>query len=166
MCTAGAILSSIAICVVALLSGCRSTRIPEKAVDDAAVTKRVKAKLARDFGPIEDKQVRQLDRGADQQTVVYISVSSVNGVVTLTGKVRGKRAKAKAGEIARGVEQVVSVNKQFPIVGRPSRGISIARHRHGCQPAGMALAQSGKSGMQDEFLTVERDPCRDTKLLP
>jgi osmotically-inducible protein OsmY len=112
---AGAILSSIAICAVALFSGCRSSRIPEKAIDDAAITKRVKAKLAGDFGPIEDRQVRQLDRGADQQTVSYISVSSVNGVVTLTGEVRGKRAKAKAGEIVRGVEQVVSVNNNLSI---------------------------------------------------
>jgi hypothetical protein len=111
----GTILSCIAICAVALFGGCRSSRIPEKAIDDAAITKRVKAKLAPDFAPIEDRQVRQLERGADQQTVTYISVSSVNGVVTLTGEVRGKRAKAKAGEIARGVEQVVSVNNNLSI---------------------------------------------------
>jgi osmotically-inducible protein OsmY len=36
-------------------------------------------------------------------------VSSVNGVVTLSGEVRSKRAKAKAGEIARGVAQVERV---------------------------------------------------------
>jgi osmotically-inducible protein OsmY len=115
MCTVGVILSSIAICTVAVVSGCRSARIPEKAIDDAAITKRVKARLAMDFGPIEDRQVRQLDRGGDQQTVSYISVSSVNGVVTLNGEVRGKRAKAKAGEIARSVEQVVSVNNNLSL---------------------------------------------------
>ena len=80
--------------------------------------KSVKAKLATVFGPIDARQVRQLDRGADLETVSYISVNSVNGVVTLTGEVRGKRAKAKAGDIARSVEQVVSVNSVFVRVTR------------------------------------------------
>jgi BON domain-containing protein len=111
----GAILSSVAICAVALVGGCRSSRVPEKPVDDAAITNHVKAKLATVFGPSEHKQVRQLDRGADQQTVTYISVSSAHGVVTLSGEVGGKRAKAKAGEIARNVEQVVSVNNNLSI---------------------------------------------------
>jgi osmotically-inducible protein OsmY len=56
-----------------------------------------------------------LERGADQQTVSYISVSSVNGVVTLAGEVPSKRAKSKAGEIARTVEGVVSVNNNLSI---------------------------------------------------
>jgi hypothetical protein len=111
----GAILSSVAICAVALFSGCQGSPVPEKAIDDAAITTRVKAKLAPDFAPIEDRQVRQLERGADQQTVTYISVSSVAGVVTLAGEVRGKRAKAKAGEIARSVEGVVRVNNNLSI---------------------------------------------------
>ncbi len=113
--TVGAILLTVAICAVALCSGCQSSPVQEKAVDDAAITKSVKAKLALVFGSIEHKQVRQLDRGADQQTVTYISVSSVHGVVTLSGEVGGKRAKAKAGEIARKVEQVVSVNNNLSI---------------------------------------------------
>jgi len=98
-----AIFWSIAICTVALFIGCQSSRSREKLIDDAAITKSVKAKLAAVFGPIEARQVRQLDRGADLQTITYISVNSVNGVVTLTGEVGGKRAKAKAGEIARSV---------------------------------------------------------------
>jgi osmotically-inducible protein OsmY len=89
-------------------SGCASS-VSEKPIDDAAITKSVRAKLAATFGPIEDRQVTQFDRGADKQTVTYISVSSVQGVVTLTGEVRGKKAKAKAGEIAKGVDHVVSV---------------------------------------------------------
>jgi len=113
--TIGAILSSTAICTVALFCGCRNSRIPETPIDDAAIAKRVKAKLAPDFAPIEDRQVRQLERGADQETVSYISVSSANGVVTLAGEVRGKRAKAKAGEIARSVEGVVRVNNNLSI---------------------------------------------------
>jgi BON domain len=111
----GAVFSCIAICAIALFSGCQSSRIPEKPLDDAAITKGVKAKLAAVFGPIEARQVRQFDRGADQQTVSYISVSSVNGVVTLTGEVGSKSAKAKAGEIAGSVEQVVSVNNNLSV---------------------------------------------------
>ncbi len=42
-------------------------------------------------------------------------VSSVDGVVTLTGEVRGQRAKDKAGEIARSVEQVVRVNNNLSL---------------------------------------------------
>jgi hypothetical protein len=110
--TAGAVFSFIAICAAALFSGCAS---PAKPIDDAAITRSVRAKLAATFGPIEDRQVSQIDRGADKQTVTYISVSSVNGVVTLTGEVRGKRAKAKAGDIARSVEQVVRVDNNLAL---------------------------------------------------
>jgi osmotically-inducible protein OsmY len=104
------VFSSVAILTVALLGGCSS-----KPIDDAAITKAVKSRLAVQFKPLEDWQVRQFDRGADQQSVTYISVNSVNGVVTLTGEVRGKKAKVKAGEIARKVEHVVRVNNQLAI---------------------------------------------------
>jgi len=110
-----AVVLSIAICAVALFGGCRSSRIPDQSIDDAAITKDVKAKLASVFGRIEEWQVRQVERGADQQTVTYISVSSAGGVVTLTGEVRSKRAKARAGEIARSVEHVRSVNNNLSI---------------------------------------------------
>jgi BON domain len=109
--TAGVLVSSIAICAVALLSGCSSSRT----IDDVAITKSVKANLAAVFGPIEATQVRQLDRGADRQIVSYISVNSVNGFVTLTGEVRSKRAKERAGEIARSVDQVVTVNNNLTV---------------------------------------------------
>jgi osmotically-inducible protein OsmY len=95
-----------------MVSGCGQTGKPR---DDAAITAAVKAKLSAVFGPIEAKEVSQLDRGANGQTVSYISVSSVNGVVTLTGEVNGKRAKARAGEIARHVPQVVSVNNNLSL---------------------------------------------------
>ena len=84
-------------------------------IDDAAITKGVKAKLTAVFGPIEARQVRQFDRGADKQTVSYISVNSVNGFVTLTGEVGSKRAKERAGEIARSVDQVVTVNNNLSV---------------------------------------------------
>jgi osmotically-inducible protein OsmY len=109
--TAGAIFA-IAICAAALFSGCLSHRAP---IDDAAITIGVKARLAKEFGPIEARQVRQFDRGADAQTITYISVSSVNGVVTLTGEVGSKRVKAKAGEIARSVARVVRVNNNLSL---------------------------------------------------
>jgi hypothetical protein len=102
--------SFIAMCALALFSGCQ--RAP---IDDAAITKSVKAKLAAAFGPIEDRQVRQLDRGANQQTITYISVSSIDGVVTLSGEVGSKKAKGKAGEIARGVRQVVRVDNNISL---------------------------------------------------
>jgi osmotically-inducible protein OsmY len=95
-----------------MVSGCGQTGKPR---DDAAITAAVKAKLSAVFGPIEAKEVSQLDRGANGQTVSYISVSSVNGVVTLTGEVNGKRAKARASEIARHVPQVVSVNNNLSL---------------------------------------------------
>jgi osmotically-inducible protein OsmY len=105
------IVLSIAICAFALLSGCQRPQ----STDDAAITKSVKAKLSAVFGPIEDRQVRQFDRGANGQTITYISVSSTNGVVTLTGEVGNKKALAKAGEIARGVQQVVRVNNNISL---------------------------------------------------
>lgn len=113
--TIRAIVSAIAICAIAMAGACRNSRIAAKPIDDAAITKAVKAKLTAVFGPIEARQVRQLDRGADQQTVTYILVSSLNGVVTLTGEVASKRTKAKASDIARSVEQVVGVNNNLSV---------------------------------------------------
>jgi osmotically-inducible protein OsmY len=102
----------IVISTFAIFSGCSHTDKPR---DDAAITAAVKAKLTAVFGPIEAKEVSQLDRGANSQTVSYISVRSVNGVVTLTGEVNGKRAKARAAEIARSVPQVASVNNKLSL---------------------------------------------------
>lgn len=101
----------IAICALLLLGGCKSS----KPVDDAAITTNVKAKLTAAFGRIEDHEISQLDRGANAQTITYIGVSSVSGVVTLTGEVRGKRAKAKAEQLARSVPQVVRVNNNIAL---------------------------------------------------
>lgn len=103
------VLSTIAMC--AALAGCQS----HQPIDDAAITKTVKTKLAAVFGPIEDRQVRQLDRGANQETITYIDVRSSNGIVTLTGEVNGKRAKAKAGDIAHSVAHVVRVNNNLAL---------------------------------------------------
>jgi len=104
--------SSIAIGALALVGGCGGAGKP---IDDQGITKDVKARLAAVFGPIEDAQIRQFDRGANAQTITHISVNSVNGVVTLSGEVGSKKAKAKAGEIARGVRQVVRVNNNISL---------------------------------------------------
>jgi hyperosmotically inducible protein len=96
----------------ALCNGCRTSG---QQVDDSAITKAVKAKLAAQFGPGEARQERQEERGAKLQTISEISVHSVNGVVTLTGEVNSARAKAKAGEIARNVKQVAGVNNNLAV---------------------------------------------------
>ena len=93
----------------AALAGCQS----HQPIDDAAITKTVKTKLAAAFGSIDRRQVRQLDRGANQETITYIDVRSSNGIVTLTGEVNGKRAKAKAGDIAHSAAHVVRVNNNL-----------------------------------------------------
>jgi osmotically-inducible protein OsmY len=103
---------SILLCAAVFLGGCQDHRT---LVDDAAVTNNVKAKLAAAFGPIEARQVQQFDRGADAQTVTHISVTSTGGVVTLTGEVGSKRAKARAEQIARSVPRVVRVNNSLSL---------------------------------------------------
>ena len=110
--TVRAVIMPLAICLAALCGGCRSPQVSGHPVDDAAVAKAVKAKLAAQFGPIEKRQVRQMERGADQQTVTYISV---NGVVTLTGEVGNQRAKVMAGEIARSVSAVTGVKNDLAL---------------------------------------------------
>lgn len=101
----------IAICGLALSGGCRS----QQPVDDAAISRAVKAKLAAAFGPIEAREVKQFDRGANQETITYISVTSDHGVVTLSGEVGSKRAKQRAADIAHGVRQVVKVNNNLAL---------------------------------------------------
>jgi len=105
----------IVILIGALFSACSTSHVSDKQIDDASITRAVNAKLLPVFGPMEARQERQLNRGADQETISSISVSSVNGVVTLTGEVRSDRAKAKASEIAKGVEHVVSVNNNLSV---------------------------------------------------
>jgi osmotically-inducible protein OsmY len=105
---ARAVLSMILIAAGAVWTGCGS-RASAPQVDDAVIASEVKARLHAHFGPIEHREARQMERGADQDIPAYIDVSSSNGVVTLTGEVHGNRAKAKAEEIAKSVPHVVSV---------------------------------------------------------
>lgn len=108
----GAAVSTILILVGALLSGCRTSQTP---LDDSAITATIKAKLAAEFGPIEHRQERQFECGADQQTVSFIEVQSSQGAVVLNGEVRSPKAKARAAEIAKSVPQVVSVDNRLAV---------------------------------------------------
>ena len=85
------------------------------AVDDSAISAAVKAKLATVFRPIEAREEKQYDRGADKETISYLLVKSQNGVVTLTGEVTSNRAKTRAGEIAKSVPKVVRVENQLAV---------------------------------------------------
>jgi osmotically-inducible protein OsmY len=108
-------IAAVAILGVLLLTGCGALQNSPKTADDAAIVASVRAKLGEVFRLREDKQETQLERGADKQTISYISVKSVNGVVTLGGEVQSNRAKARAGEIARGVAKVVAVNNNLAV---------------------------------------------------
>ena len=84
-------------------------------IDDATITSEVKTKLHAQFGPMEHREARQMERGASQDIPAYIDVASSNGVVTLTGEVHGNKAKAKAEEIAKSVPHVASVVNQLGV---------------------------------------------------
>ena len=68
-------------------------------VDDAAITAKVNANLATD----------------KDLSAIKIDVDTQNGVVTLSGPAPTATAKARAGEIARGVKGVSSVNNQLTV---------------------------------------------------
>lgn len=84
------------------LSGCnvfRGQSTTGQYVDDVSITTRVKAQL------LEDKRVEGLD----------VNVDSTNGRVKLTGWADSSTEMQAAGEIARGVDGVKSVDNQLKI---------------------------------------------------
>jgi hyperosmotically inducible protein len=91
------------VCLVLLtlvvgLSACSSTRTAGTQVDDAAITAKVKAKLAAD-GDINP---------------FNIDVDTNEGVVTLQGRVAKEEARTKAEQLARdteGVRRVINLVK-------------------------------------------------------
>ena len=111
---ARAVLSVILVVAGAVWAGC-GNRTAGPPVDDATITNEVKAKLHAQFGPIEHREARQMERGSDQEVPAYIDVSSSNGMVTLTGEVHGNKAKAKAEEIAKSVSHVTGVVNQLGV---------------------------------------------------
>jgi len=95
---------SILICIglVAVFLGCASTPKKESTgeyIDDSVITTKVKAALVED--PI---------------TKAYqINVETFKGEVQLSGFVDSAQAKAKAGEVARGVKGVKSVKNNLNV---------------------------------------------------
>ena len=83
-----------------LVTACKTTTSPGRQVDDAAIKAHVKAKLASD--------VRL-------STLTNVDVNSTNGVVTLSGQVHNDDERRLAGEVARGVEDVVKVNNELQV---------------------------------------------------
>lgn len=79
-----------------------TTEKVEQAVDDAAITTAVKAKLAAD----------------KIKTLVRVSVDTVGGVVTLTGTVETANEKKHAQELARGSKGVSKVVNNLQIANR------------------------------------------------
>src|SRR5215211_5389612 len=84
--------------ILLVLGACSSTRTAGTQVDDAAITAKVKAKLATD-GDINP---------------FNIDVDTNEGVVTLQGRVEKEAARTKAAELARetnGVKRVINLVK-------------------------------------------------------
>ena len=105
--------STIPILMAVLLGGCQNRSAT--AVDDSAIVQDVKARLTAEFGSIERREARQMERGATRQVVNYIEVTSREGNVALSGEVRSNRAKAKADQIARSVPHVRGVTNQLAV---------------------------------------------------
>jgi hyperosmotically inducible protein len=68
-------------------------------VDDAAITAAVSAGLARD----------------PELSAIEINVTTAGGAVSLKGPARSAKAKARAGDIAKAVQGVLSVNNELEV---------------------------------------------------
>ncbi len=95
----------LAILLCAFFVGCRTNETPEAQVDDLKITASVKTKLASDMGI---------------KTVTNIDVSSVNGIVTLSGTVDNSAAKDQAESIAKSTPQVSKVINNLQVVAKPT----------------------------------------------
>ncbi len=95
------IMKFLACCVVTVaFMGCAATQKHESTgqyVDGSVITTKVKAAIFNE----------------DTLKTMQISVKTYQGVVQLSGFVNSARSVAKAGEIARGVENVVSVENDL-----------------------------------------------------
>ncbi len=90
----------VLLALIAALGACTSTRTHESTgqyVDDSVITTKVKALLAAD----------------DFLKSFQIGVKTYKGTVQLSGFVESRQAADKAGEIARGVEGVRSVQNDL-----------------------------------------------------
>lgn len=89
----------LALALPMFLAACSSTQTAGEQLDDAGITAHVKAKLAAD-GDINP---------------FNIDVDTVDGVVTLNGKVAKVEAKTKAGQLARETDGVRRVNNLIQV---------------------------------------------------
>ena len=87
-------------------SACSSTRSVGEQTSDAAISAKVKTKLAA------DPQINPFD----------IDVDTVSGVVTLTGEVERMVAKIEAEQLARDTDGVYRVVNRIRVVGESSGG--------------------------------------------
>lgn len=97
-------LTGVVLCLVLAftvmgLAACSSTQTAGEQIDDAGITAKVKAKLAAD-GDINP---------------FNIDVDTVDGVVTLTGKVSQADARSKAEQLARDTDGVKRVNNLITV---------------------------------------------------
>ena len=92
-----------ALVAVLSLGACASNQTAGEAVDDAAITAKVKAKL------LADPQIKAF----------HIDVDTVNGIVTLNGEVASSVAKQEAEKLARLTEGVKQVNNVIQVAGQP-----------------------------------------------
>ena len=99
--TSALLLGALALPLASFAGDTDSDRSSPKAfVKDAAITAKIKAKMAAD----------------DQVSALHISVDTDNnGVVTLTGTAKSKAEAAKAATIARTVEGVKAVNDHIVV---------------------------------------------------
>jgi hyperosmotically inducible periplasmic protein len=104
------VIASAALLGGSYLAGCASpgsnpqSRTAGQAVDDAAITARVKAALAREAG---------VGKAMD------VNVTTNRGVVQLSGFVDSRDVADRAASVARGVDGVQSVRNDIQIAGRP-----------------------------------------------
>jgi len=90
----------LCVAILAFSVGCGTAQSPRRQVDDAAISARIKAKLASDVS---------------LSSVTNIDVNTTNGVVTLAGQVESEDVRHRAEQIAGGVEGVVSVSNNLQV---------------------------------------------------
>jgi len=130
----------LAILLCTFFVGCRTNVSPEAQVDDLKITASVKTKLAGEMG---------------LKTVPNIDVTSVNGVVTLSGSVDSAAAKDRAETIAKAIPQVVKVVNNLQVVAKPTTTSQV--HRTAAQRCGA----DQWLGLAGSFLSYRSiPPCR------
>jgi hyperosmotically inducible periplasmic protein len=89
-----------ALLLAMLTPACRTTEAPERQVQDATITGKIKTKLASDV------------RVA---TLTNVDVNTTNGVVTLAGQVRSEDEKRAVEEVTRGVPGVLHISNNLQV---------------------------------------------------